>query len=205
VSIETDQLETLRRLRIADLELLARWMVWATTVAFKSDEGEKLVADTDAALARTLAGIWQSGDSISARPLGKMHRLRPLDGSILPDPPESNKTGGPVPWQPVGESRRPDALCLKIGTGPAVAPPVARQEDDPDFGRARREFERGQAERLGDHTFGMTATIVQSGGSGEPCGGCDGRGGFYDYVDVRKSNEKAFTDCRLCGGSGRLR
>lgn len=32
--------------------LLSRWMVWATTVAFKSPEGEALVADTDRFLAK---------------------------------------------------------------------------------------------------------------------------------------------------------
>lgn len=36
--------------------LLGRWMVWASGVAFRSDDGEKLVADTDGILASAAPG-----------------------------------------------------------------------------------------------------------------------------------------------------
>lgn len=36
--------------------LLGRWMVWASGVAFKSDDGERLVADTDGILASPAPG-----------------------------------------------------------------------------------------------------------------------------------------------------
>lgn len=39
------------------------------------------------------------------------------------------------------------------------------------------------------------------------CLGCDGKGSFYQFVDIRdirRSNLREYVDCRLCGGTGRV-
>lgn len=89
-----------------------------------------------------------------------------------------------------------------------------RQEDDPEFGRARREFEAMRAERLGEtprrHTYGPPAHKSRDDATYvleavlPNCPQCEGRGYIDVLISPHLNGDRRRETCLTCEGRGHL-